>query len=52
MGMNALPQVDGASMNEDRSKNRLLSYFSRHAGFISREQAQDFGVDFKVELIS
>lgn len=52
MGISDLPQVDGASMNEERSKNRLLSYFSRHAGFIAREQTQDFGVDYKVELIA
>ncbi|MFN0256719.1 DUF4365 domain-containing protein [Pedobacter ureilyticus] len=52
MAINDLPQVDGASMNEDRSKNRLLSYFSRNAGFIAHEQTQDFGVDYKVELIA
>lgn len=52
MGINDLPQVDGASMNEDLSKNRLLSYFSKRAGFITHEQTQDFGVDFKVELIA
>lgn len=52
MGINDLPQVDGASINEDRSKNRLLSYFSRAAGFIAHEQTQDFGVDYKVELIA
>lgn len=39
-------------MNEDRSKNRLLSYFSKDAGFIAHEQTQDFGVDYKVELIA
>ncbi|MGO4875561.1 DUF4365 domain-containing protein [Pedobacter psychrotolerans] len=52
MGINDLPQVDRASRNEDLSKNRLLSYFSKHAGFIAREQTQDFGVDYKVELIA
>lgn len=52
MGINDLPQVDGASKNEDLSKNRLLSYFSKYAGFIAREQTKDFGVDYKVELIA
>ncbi|TKC08044.1 DUF4365 domain-containing protein [Pedobacter polaris] len=51
MGFDDLPQVDGASMNNDTAKSRLVWNFSRNAGFIVREQFQDLGCDFKIELI-
>ncbi len=51
MGFDDLPQVDGASINDDRAKKRLLLHFGRDAGFIAREQFNDMGCDYKVELI-
>jgi hypothetical protein len=51
MSFDTLPQVDGASMNDDRAKNRLVSHFNRSDGFIAHEQVQDLGCDYKIELI-
>lgn len=51
MGFTGLPQVDRAATNNERAKKRLELHFERAVGFIAREQQDDMGVDYKVELI-
>lgn len=51
MGFKGLPQVDSAAINNERAKKRLELHFERAVGFIAREQHDDMGVDYKVELI-
>ncbi|RYZ88664.1 MAG: DUF4365 domain-containing protein [Proteobacteria bacterium] len=45
------PQVDLASIHDEKASLQLQLLFYRGAGFIARTQSKDMGCDFKVELI-